>query len=72
MGKGKPRQNPDKKQNKYGSFCNYYEEGSKYCETLKDSSICSGNPHNCIKVAYKVAASRSDKQKNNDVGIRYR
>lgn len=35
MGKNKPRHNHDKRQNKMGDFCQYYEEyasGGCYCE----------------------------------------
>lgn len=66
MGKGKPRHNPDKKQNNYGSWCQYAElVGDKIC--CEGSYIyvdkCNSNPHNCIKNKYKNLASRSDKQK---------
>ena len=77
VGKGKPRHNPDKPQNKIGAVCPWYEEfkdGSgktmiKNCEgwmSTKAAEICDGNPHNCIKVKYRYLAARSDKQKNND------
>lgn len=67
MGKNKPRHNPDKSQNKTGEHCWYYEgfNGQYWCE--RGWSI--SNPHNCIKVKYQILASRSDKQKNNGVGI---
>lgn len=79
MGKGKPRHNPDKPQNKIGAVCPWYEEFKdssgevtvKNCEgwmSTKAAEICGGNPHNCIKVKYRYLAARSDKQKNNDVG----
>lgn len=73
MGKGKPRHNPDKPQNKIGDRCTYYEtysfSSSVYCEggCSADAETCKGNPHNCIKTFYKRAASRSDKQKLNGV-----
>jgi hypothetical protein len=65
MGKGKPRHNPDKKQNKYGSWCNYCDDynGHLLCEQGEDAKICKGNPHNCVKIKYHILASRSDKQK---------
>lgn len=77
MGKGKPRHNPDKPQNKIGAVCPWYEEFKdssgevivKNCEgwmSTKAAEICGGNPHNCIKVKYRYLAARSDKQKNND------
>lgn len=69
MGKGKTRHNPDKRQNKMGGECSYYEKyhfglppfcaGGKSC-----AEICKGNPHNCVKTFYKRAASRSNKQIN--------
>ena len=31
MGKGKPRHNPNKSQNKRGGFCQWYEEYSSGC-----------------------------------------
>ena len=34
-----------------------------------DTTKCKGNPHNCCKVKYQILASRSDKQKNDGVGI---
>jgi hypothetical protein len=67
MGKGKPRHNPDKKQNNYGSHCSYYEENCTYCEALLKSTKCKGNPYNCIKSLYELAAGRSDIQKINNV-----
>lgn len=70
MSKGKPRHNPNKKQNKMGGYCSYYEEhlGSACCENsfIADVSICKGNPHNCVKIKYKKLACRSDRQKNED------
>lgn len=67
MAKNKPRHNPDKPQNKMGSFCSYYEEGHTYCEALRDTTKCGGNPHNCIKVTYQINASMGDKRKNNEI-----
>lgn len=72
MGKNKPRHNPDKPQNKYGDFCQRYEEysyGGCYCVQgdSNDAKVCGGNLHNCIKTKFKRAASRSDAQiKNGD------
>ena len=70
MGKG-PRHDPDKRQNKMGDFCPYYEiiDGFPSCEKARRTAKCKGNPHNCIKVTYQILASRSDIQKNNGVGI---
>lgn len=67
--KRKPRHFPNKKQNKYGSVCRYYEcftrdDGTKveWCEGAGwgHSSIgkCKGNPHNCIKDKYSLEASK--------------
>lgn len=39
------------------------------CERGWDIGKCKGNPHNCTKVKYQILASRSDKQKNDGVGI---
>lgn len=77
MGKGKPRHNPDKPQNKYGSFCPMVEEipqpdGSMYlrCEhfggNANDIKVCKGNRHNCVKTYLHREASKSDVQKIND------
>jgi O-succinylbenzoate synthase len=64
---GKPRHDPDKKQNKYGFWCQCAEEhddGTITCEgNYGDTSICKGNPHNCVKTKYHRLASRSDRQK---------
>ena len=73
MGKGKPRHNPDKPQNKYGSRCPYAEEmiwGGFHCEAWlsgnPDTYVCKGNRHNCIKTLYRRQASRSDGKKLQD------
>lgn len=69
MGKNRTRHNPDKRQNRIGDFCQYYEEyasGYAVCEGhVGDAKVCKGNPHNCIKTLYKRAASRSNTQINN-------
>ncbi len=69
MGKGKPRYNPDKLQNKRGGFCQWYEEyssGHVACErNYGDVNIGKGTPHNCIKTYYHRLASRSNVQINN-------
>lgn len=71
MGKNKPRHHPDKLQNRMGKYCSYYEEHDNFacCEHGWDITKCKGNPHNCKKVEYQTLASRSDKQKNDGVGI---
>lgn len=71
MSKNKPRHRPDKPQNLIGGSCSYYEEynGNYWCEHGWDVTKCKGNPHNCKKVEYQILASRSDKQKNDGVGI---
>jgi len=71
MGKGDLRHNPDKRQNRQGRYCSYFEEhpnGFTCCENsfIADTAICKGNPHNCIKIKYKKLASRSDIQKTED------
>ena len=67
----KLRHNSDKPQNKLGGCCVYYEGYDKHfwCERGYDITKCHGNPHNCCKVRYQILASRSDVQKNNNVGI---
>lgn len=63
MSKGRARHDPNKKQNLYGSVCSYYENG--YCEImLGDTSICKGNPHNCIKTKYHALASMDNTLRN--------
>ena len=71
MGKNKPRHNPEKIQNKLGGKCVYFEgyNNRYWCARGFDINICKGNPHNCNKVKYRILASRSDIQKNNDVSI---
>lgn len=72
MGKGKPRHNPDKPQNKYGSWCSACDEidGVLYCEVpgygKRAAKICKGNRHNCCKVEYANEARKSDIRKIND------
>lgn len=70
VGKNRPRHNPDKKQNRMGDFCQYYEKcasGHSVCEGhVGDANVCKGNPHNCVKTLYRRAASRSNIQINND------
>lgn len=73
MGKGRPRHNPNKIQNKYGSKCPYAEKmpnGGIHCEAWlsgnPDTSVCKGNRHNCVKTLYHRQASRSDGKKIND------
>lgn len=75
MGKGKPRHNPNKPANLMGKHCPRYEEIPTdkgviyYCHggAYNDAKKCNGNPHNCVKTLYARAASRSDKQINDDV-----
>lgn len=74
MGKNKPRYNPNKPQNKYGKYCQWYEEHNNFacCERGWDVMKCKGNPYNCVKVKYQILASRSDKQKNDGIGITHK
>lgn len=46
MGKNKPRHNPNKRQNKLGDGCNYYEgyNGHYWCERGWDITKCQGMP----------------------------
>lgn len=69
MGKGKPRHNPDKPQNKIGGWCQLYHD--KYGDScphyyLGDVKVCQGNPHMCIKNFYRGLARLTDKQKQID------
>lgn len=73
MGKGKPRHNPDKRQNQMGTWCGFAEDipmkdGSVYirCELGYDASFCKANPHKCKKAWYRSQARRSDRRKNLD------
>ncbi len=78
MGKGKPRHNPNKYQNKYGGRCPLFESftpDSKngaislvHCEcgSIEDAKVCKGNKHNCVKTYLHREASKSDAQKIND------
>lgn len=73
MAKGKPRHNPDKPQNKMGTWCRHAEaipsfpkEGQEvyiYCELGYNAQFCKGNPHKCKKTQYRDAATRSDRRK---------
>jgi len=62
---GKPRYNPDKKQNLYGSECWWADEvnGIMRCESpaIKNKKeavkICKFNMHNCCKLKYRRLAS---------------
>ena len=79
MGKGKPRHNPDKPQNKFvepmRSLCAWAEEihisddrTIIHCERGYDelTKFCKGNPHLCKKARYQNLAQRSDRRKNLD------
>lgn len=72
MGKGKPRHNPDKPANKYGSRCPYWEEyitGKVGCECKSfygDELECNGNRHNCVKVKYHQCAIDKKQHKAKD------
>lgn len=71
MGKGKPRHDPNKKQNQYGFWCGAAEEfinGGLNCELYgrKAAAIRKGNLHNCCKVFYHNEATKSDIRKIND------
>ena len=64
MGKGKPRHNPNKKQNTYGSWCDRCEEidSKLHCESRTPQhiveTVCKGNRHNCCKVTYRKWAGK--------------
>ena len=75
MGKGKPRHNPNKPQNKLALYnrhngkvwcqlCEALKDGTLICEMGHgDANVCKGNPYNCVKTVYHRAASRSDARK---------
>ena len=73
MGKGKPRHNPEKRQNKMRSspneLCGAYHEESNilpaYCvqNGQKAASICKGNRHICLKTHLHERASISDNKR---------
>lgn len=67
IGKGKPRHNPNKPANLKGGFCGAYDGITCHGGSCYDIKKCNGNPHNCLKTLYARAASRSDKQINDDV-----
>lgn len=77
MGKDKPRHNPHKKQHHYlgwlgeCQYCEVYYEGNEkhfYCPIYGYATeYCKGDPYKCRKALYRLAASRSDVQKNNNV-----
>lgn len=76
MGKGKPRHNLDKPQNKLGKQCRFAEfipsfpkDGQDvhiYCMAHYSTEYCKGNPHICKKAWYRSQARRSDRRKNLD------
>ena len=75
MGKGKPRHDPEKRQNKLGNWCRFAENIPHednpdyiYCEAHYDARFCKGNPHMCKKAWYRSLARRSDRRKNIDGG----
>ncbi len=52
----KPRHNPDKKQNKYGTHCPF--DDGIMCELYLNKEIlnhCKGNLHNCRSACIKMA-----------------
>ena len=64
MSKEKTRKYPKKRQNRWGRECLYFDERSQSCELLvADTKICKGNRHNCVKIKYKILATRSNRQK---------
>ena len=68
MSKNRPRHNPTKKQNNYGSWCDCCEEidGKLNCSAGAPQhiveTVCKGNRHNCCKVTYRKWAGKSEKQ----------
>lgn len=67
MGKGKPRHNPEKQQNKWSGdercayFDGYTPSGSIICEGGVQLPKCNGNRHNCIKEKYRLLAAKGSK-----------
>lgn len=76
MGKGKPRHNPDKTQNKLGTVCRFAEfipsfpkSGQTvhvHCMAGHSAKDCQGNPHRCSSAWYRWQACRSNRRKNLD------
>jgi len=65
MGKGKPRHDPEKRANKYGRWCPYFEtyyDGKVGCEASLEihnkveDMKCRGDRHSCVKVIYQKQA----------------
>lgn len=71
MGKGRPRHNHNKRANQRGSWCSHCEDinGLLTCtyNGTRGTTICKGNPHNCMKVALRELASLNDTQKDHGV-----
>lgn len=62
MGKGKPRHNPDKPQNKF-KHC-VYDDGTKGKECNRPYSYkCDGNMYNCYKLYLQYLATLSEKER---------
>lgn len=61
----KPRHNPDKRQNRKGKFCSYFEN-DRGCNECGRPYRCDGNPHNCFK-HYMKWLSTLPKQKREEV-----
>lgn len=60
MGKGKPRHNPQKRQNLMGMVCQFSDDIKEktICAHGENTKVCKGNPHNCIKILYRKEAAK--------------
>lgn len=67
MGKGKPRHDPNKRQNRMGGWCSHCEDinGKLWCPYggRRATDICGGNPHMCKKVTLRRYARLIECQK---------
>lgn len=66
MRKGKPRHNPDKRQNQIYLYhgiddCSYYDNLSLECfKGTPEQVKCKGNRHCCVKVEYHLMAIKKE------------
>ena len=61
MAKGKPRHNPEKWANNEPTHCPYFDVigGVAQCNLLRcKNPVCNGNRHDCVKVRYRIEASK--------------
>lgn len=54
----------NKRQNKMGGFCSYYDDMYHSCDWAQgDAKVCKGNPHMCRKVTLRRYARLKERQK---------